>query len=192
MPSEKIRIEPLEPIRENWFQHFIQRRTFLIESYEQGKIDKKEFLLMNINDLHTRNMKPFLIIDKMEKAIFNYQYYNAMAKHYLMLAKEVKFNKKEKRKYCNYLSLADKYYNLKDQTILNTLEFTRFKDIDAYFIRCKSKELENKLFEIVFINESQVIFHSKSKEILQILINNSVFSQHIRTSLIESYINDKY
>lgn len=192
MFSKEIQVEPLEPIREDWFQHFIKRRSLLIESYELGEIDKKEFLLKNIEDLHRSNLKPFFQIDRMEKAIYNYQYYNAMAKHHLILAKKIKYIKKKNRQYCYFLSLADKYYNLKDQTILYTLEFAGFKNIEAYFIRCNSKDLDEKLFEIVFKNEKQVIFHSKSDYLLKLLKEKEIFIEDIRSSVIESYINDRY
>lgn len=192
MLSNKYKVELLEPIREDWFQHFIERRSSLIESYELGEIDKKEFLKKNIQDLHNRNLRPFLIIDRIEKAIFNYQYYNAMAKHYLILAKEIKYNKRKNKQYCNFLSLADKHYHLKDQTILDALEFSEYKNINAYFIRCNSKDLENSLYEIVFKKENHVIFHSKSKKILQRLREKSLLDDDLKVSLIESYINDKY
>lgn len=56
---------------------------------------------------------PLFLIDRLEKGIFNYQYYNALAKSYRMEARRVKRMQKSNRAYCRSLSLAEKYYGKK-------------------------------------------------------------------------------
>ncbi|MCD1146958.1 hypothetical protein LQU94_02370 [Peptoniphilus sp. KCTC 25270] len=192
MLSDEFKVKPLEPIREDWFQNFIERRSELIQRYETGEFSKREFILENINQLHQSNLQPFIRIDRIEKGIFNYQYYNGMAKYYSILAKEIKYEKKKKREYCRYLGLTNKYYHLKDVTIHTILKFCDYKDIDAYYIHCKSSSLQGELYEIHLKSQKETIFHSKSCQIKEVLEKHNLFCEERKASLIENYINERY
>ena len=128
----------------------------------------------------------------MEKGIFNYQYYNALAKHYRMEARKVKNRRRNRRDYTQYLSLSEKYYGKKDETNLHILKFMNFNDLYGYFIHCRNKNLEDELFEIVFVNYPEFILHSKSKQIYETLCDHNVFHEDKKRSIIDNYINDSY
>jgi len=67
-----------------------------------------------------------------------------------------------------------------------------FKGIEAYFVKVKSKNLRKKLFEIVLLDYDNIILHSKSEAILNMLMKENVFINEVRNSLVDSYINQKY
>ena len=160
--------------------------------YNNGDITKREFLQYNYDYMISENARPFLKIDSYEKGMYNYQYYNGMAKYYKMLAKEVRNSKKHSRYYNYYLNLGSKFYNQKDGSILSILKLINFENVSSYFIKCDSNSLKNRLYEIVLEDKKEAIFHSKSERLLQILKENGIFSSGIRKSLIEDYINERY
>ena len=182
----------VEPICDKWFQHFIERRLALIRAYERGDLNKKEFLQSNLKDIDNSNVRPFFLVDRLEKGIFNYQYYNALAKHYRMEARKVKNRRRNRRDYTHYLSLSEKYYGKKDETILDILKFMNFNDLYGYFIHCRNKNLEDELFEIVFVNYPEFILHSKSKQIYETLCDHNVFHEDKKRSIIDNYTTDSY
>ncbi|MDD7363739.1 MAG: DUF6648 family protein [Peptoniphilus sp.] len=182
----------MEPVCEKWFQHFMERRRALICAYERGDLNKREFLQSNLKDLDNSNVRPFLVIDRLEKGIFNYQYFNALAKRYRMEARHAKRRDKSNREYCHCLSLAEKYYGKKDDTILEILEFMNYQNLHAYHVHCRDKNLQDQLFEIVFIEYPEFILHSKSKEIYEKLCKHDVFIKEKKQSKIDGYINDPY
>ena len=51
-----------------------------IDLLSDSKINKEEFLERNYNFLIDLGLKPFSNIRQLEEAIYNYQYYNIMAK----------------------------------------------------------------------------------------------------------------
>ncbi|CDZ74983.1 hypothetical protein ING2D1G_0824 [Peptoniphilus sp. ING2-D1G] len=160
--------------------------------YNNGDISKKEFLKYNYDYFICENAQPFLKVDSYEKAMFNYQYYNGMAKYYRMLAKEVRNGKKHTKYYNYYLNLGNKFYKCKDESILSILKLSNFENISSYYIKCDSKALKNILYEIVLEDKKEAIFHSKAPWLLKILKEKGIFSSGIRKSLIEDYINEKY
>lgn len=182
----------MEPICDKWFQHFMERRSALIRAYERGDLNKKEFLQTNLKDMHSSNVRPFFLIDRLEKGIFNYQYYNALAKSYRMEARRVKRMQKSNREYCRSLSLAEKYYGRKDDTILEILDFVDYKNVYGYFVHCDGKKLQDRLFEIVFIEYPEYILHSTSKRVYEALVDRGVFMEEKKRSKIDTYINDRY
>ncbi|VEJ35481.1 Uncharacterised protein [Aedoeadaptatus ivorii] len=182
----------MEPVCDKWFEHFLERRNALIAAYERGDLDKKEFLECNLRDLNNSNVRPFLVIDRLEKGIFNYQYFNALAKSYRMEARKARIKPRSNRKYCRCLSLANKYYGKKDETILEILEFMEFREVYGYFVHCAGKNLDGRLFEIVFPAYPEFILHSTSKKIYDALLRNEAFLEETLRSKIESYINDRY
>lgn len=104
----------------------------------------------------------------------------------------MKHCRRSKRDYTHYLSLAEKYYGKKDETILDILKFMNYDDLYGYFIHCQNKKLEDQLFEIVFVDYPEYILHSKSKRIYEILCDHNVFHKEKKRSIIDSYINDSY
>lgn len=148
---------------------------------------KNEYLRENLNAVLSLNIPPFKNIDTVDKALFNYQYYNAMAKDAkveasLAVNKEYAISFQEK---------ADYFYSKKDNATLKVLNLLDFKGITAYFISVKAKYLKGKLFEIV-LEDYNMILHSANPVILNILRDEYVFDEHTRKSLIDGYINQKY
>ena len=174
------------------FETFFKRRSYLIKELENGNITKKQFLEHNYNLVRRANMRPFLRIDNYEMGMYNYQYYNVLAKYYKMLAKESKNSKRSSRNYKDYINKGNNYYNEKDKATLGLLEFLEFKNMEAYYIDMNSRSLKGELFEIVLLDHEEAIFHSKSKKILDILKENKVFDNRLRKSKIDEYINETY
>lgn len=170
---------------------FCQRRSKLIADYTRGAMTKREFILNNFQ-LANQMSGPYIKVDSFEKALFNYQYYNCMAKHYSMLARRHKKNKKNKRMYTRYFSLGNSYYDKKDASVYKILELLNYQAIKAYPIETDSKRLDNKLFEIVATQRDKAIFHSISPEIKKLLCEKGLFDGNKRPSLISNYINDTY
>lgn len=178
--------------RKNIFDSFFEHRDSLIIQYKNGDISKREFLQMNFDFIQKVKVKPFNEIDSYEKGMYNYQYYNMLAKYYLMLGLDLKRQGKEYSEFRNYLSKANYYYNQKDKSTLKFLRFLEFNNVEAYYIKVESKKLKDKLYEIVLTNREYAIFHSKSNWLAKILKKEGVFTEGKKKSLIEEYINEKY
>lgn len=178
--------------RKGLFEDFFEHRSFLIMQYSQGDLSKKEFIKKNFDYLILRNMVPYVKVDSYEKGMYNYQYYNIMAKYYKGLAREVFKTKKHTRYYNYYMNLANKFYEEKDRSILSILKVEEFKNMDAYYIKCQSKALQNLLYEIVLTKHKEAIFHSKAKWLLNILEDENIFEDTTKKSIIDNYINEKY
>src|SRR5690625_4002354 len=131
------------------FDDFFEQRSYLIFQFEGGEISKKEFLEQNYNLVRKTNIRPFLRIDSYEKGMYNYQYYNVLAKYYNMLAKDIRRTAKHKKYYNYYRNIGNNYYHEKDKATLHLLRYLKFKNVEAYFIKMESKFLEDKLYEIV-------------------------------------------
>lgn len=174
------------------FEDFFEHRAFLIMQYTNGDLTKREFLQKNFDYLILKNTRPYIKVDSYEKGMYNYQYYNVMAKYYRSLSREFYNSKKHSRYYNHYLNLANKYYHEKDRSVLSILKIENFENMDAYFIKCKSKALRNELYEIVLNDHQMAIFHSKAKWLLDILIEENIFEETTKKSLIDSYVNEKY
>lgn len=182
----------IKPKRKDWFDNFIKARSHLIEEYESGAITKREFLFKNIDYFSGSNMRPFLYINHYEKGIFNYQYYNTLAKYYYMMARDERALGAERRRVNHCLNLSRKYYDLKDQATLDILKLVEFEQVKAYFIETNSRRLKDRLYEIVILNKEEAVFHSKSEKLLEVLNENSTFIEGTHISVIENYINEGY
>jgi len=174
------------------FERFFDIRSSLIIQFENGDISKREFLENNYDLVLRTNFKPFLKIDKYEKGMFNYQYYNVLAKYYRMLARDARRSRRDKKYYNYYLNKGNNYYHEKDKAALELLRFLEFKGVEAYFIDVQSKGLRDKLYEIVLLDYKEAIFHSKANWLLEILREEGVFLEEKKRSLIDEYINEKY
>ncbi len=174
------------------FDKFFDQRSSLIIQFTNGDISKREFLEYNFDLVRRTNLKPFLRIDSYEKGMFNYQYYNVLAKYYNMLAKETRNTRKHQRYYNYYFNKGNNYYHEKDRSALSLMKFLEFRGIEAYFIKVNSKFLKDKLYEIVLLDYEEAIFHSKAKWLLDILKEENVFIEDKKESLIDGYINEPY
>ena len=159
----------------NEIQKYFKYRQGLIDQYVKGDMTKREYLSKNLDAVLGLRDKPFSIVDTLEKGLFNYQYYNA-------LAKECKNTEPAK---------TDYYYSKKDRATLSVLRILDFRGVDAYFIRVRSPQLKGRLFEII-IQEYQMILHSANAGILERLRRERVFAEETRQSVIDGYINQKY
>lgn len=148
---------------------------------------KPEYLEKNLDAVLSLDITPFKNIDTLEKGLFNYQYYNAMAKS--EKAQSTVYNDYELKK--ERLERADYYYRRKDKATLEVLKILEYKNITSYFIKVRSKHLKDRLFEIV-INKYQMVLHSKNEYILKRLREEYIFTEGTRVSVIDSYINQKY
>ncbi|MCR2045059.1 hypothetical protein NSA23_13200 [Anaerosalibacter massiliensis] len=178
--------------RRGLFDNFFDHRNSLIIQYKNGDISKREFLEGNFDFVEQMNVKPFSQIDSYEKGMYNYQYYNVLAKYYTMLAKDMKREGQSDKYYTYYLNEGNYYYREKDRATLQLLRFLDFKNIEAYFIKVESKFLKDKLYEIVLKDYEYAIFHSKSKWLLEILRKEGIFIEGKKVSLIDEYINETY
>ena len=178
--------------RKGIFETFFENRSSLIIQYSNGDITKKEFLEYNFDFVQEMNIKPFSRIDSFEKGMYNYQYYNVLAKYYSMLAKDIRRAGKHSKYYTYYKNMGNEYYHQKDRATLQLLRFLEFKNVEAYFIQVESKFLQGKLYEIVLLDYKEAIFHSKSYWLLEILKKEGVFIEGKKKSLIEDYINERY
>lgn len=173
----------------NKFEQFLHNRQTLIDHYTKGDLSKEEFIEANYRCINALDIKPFQRIDNVKKAIYNYQYYNVLAKYYQKRAHDLN-NRNESKN--DFLEQANYYYSKKDMVTEKLLKILDFSGIDAYFVKVKSPTLKNKLFEIVLKDYDNIILHSKNETILNLLMNENAFCNEERKSLVDSYINQKY
>lgn len=174
------------------FDTFFENRSSLIIQYANGDISKKEFLQYNFDFVQEMNIKPFTKIDSYEKGMYNYQYYNTLAKYYKMLANDIRRSGKYSKYYTYYKQMGNEYYHKKDKSTFQLLKHLGFKNVEAYFVDVASKTLKDKLYEIVLLDYKEAIFHSKSLWLLNILKKEGVFIEGRKKSLIDNYINERY
>ncbi|MDP4093334.1 MAG: hypothetical protein Q8920_08235 [Bacillota bacterium] len=173
----------------NKFELFLKNRQSLIDQYTKGDLTKDEFIEENYRFLNSLDIQPFQKIDNVKKAIYNYQYYNVLAKYYQKRAHSIG---KHNETRMDFLELANNFYAKKDRVTEKLVKLLDFMGIEAYFVRVKSPNLKNKLFEIVLKDYDNIILHSKNENLLNLLISENVFLDHEKKSLIDSYINQKY
>jgi len=150
---------------------------------------KREYLRMNYDAVLNNDIGPFTNVDTIEKGLYNYQYYNALAKQmkYESTAYDMDWElKKEYRQQSNF------YYSRKDEATRKVLRMLDYKGVEAYFVKVKSKALKGRLFEIVIHDYQNMILHSTSESLLNKLREEGVFSEGSRVSLIDGYVNQKY
>lgn len=169
---------------------FIETRNSLIKSYSDGEITKKKFLEDNFNYIKELNIKPFKVINSFEEGMYNYQYYNILAKYYNM--KAIDASETSTDKYYFYRDMRNRYYHDKDKTTMDFLKFLDFKNMEAYYVNMESDALNDQIYEIVLLNYEKAIFHSKSFWLLKKLREKDVFFKEKRKSLIDEYINERY
>ena len=173
----------------NKFEQFLKNRQNLIDHYTKGDMTKEEFIEENYRCITALDIKPFQRIDNVKKAIYNYQYYNVLAKYNQKRAHDLskKYSSRE-----DFLEQANYYYSKKDQVTEKLLKLLDFAGVEAYFVKVKSPYLKKKLFEIVLTDYDSIVLHSTSETIRNMLIRENVFQQEERKSVTDSYINQKY
>lgn len=179
-------------IGENKFDKFFKQRESLILQFKKGDMTKKEYIEESYNYIKYMDITPFKIVDNFNKAIYNYQYYNMMAKYSYLKAREVRRYNEHAEFYREYIEKANYYYYKKDKNTLKAIQILDFYDVEAYYVKVTSDYLKDKLFEIIFTDYEDIILHSKSEWLLKRLKEEGVFKEGIRKSLIENYINEKY
>ncbi len=173
----------------NKFDQFLRNRQSLIDQYVKGDLSKEEFIEENYRSVNALDIKPFQKIDNVKKAIYNYQYYNVLAKYYQKKAHDTSSRNAARQ---DYLELANHFYSKKDHVTEKLLKLLDFRGVEAYFVKVKSPNLKNKLFEIVVRDFDDFILHSKNQNILNMLRYENVFIEEERRSVVDSYINQKY
>ncbi|OPL09047.1 MAG: hypothetical protein AVO33_00890 [delta proteobacterium ML8_F1] len=171
-------------------KEFFNHRERLIASLEKGEIDKASFIRENYNFFLSEEHGPYDNPQTFEEGLYNYQYYNTVAKYLRIQARELKYtdpfvaaaNKKE----------AQKLYRMKEEVTLVLLRLYSDGPVEAYYIPMASKTLGGKLFEIHFKDLDKVILHSMDPRVLKLLRKRGVFDTSVRKSLIEAYINSLY
>lgn len=171
---------------------FIEMRKEIIDRLDSGEMSKEYFLLENYNLIDRLSMRPYLKIDSFEQGIYNYQYYNILAKYYNNEANKYKFNKKQQHKYKLAIGKCRNYYNEKDVTTKRIIDILNYENMEAYYIDMQSDRLKGKLYEIYIKNYEKAILHSMDDDIKRLLVENNVFSDDIRKSVIDNYVNKGY
>lgn len=131
---------------ENIFEKFFKQRKSLIQQFKKGDMTKKEYIEESYDYIRHMNITPFKRVDNFNKAIYNYQYYNMMAKYCFLRAREIKRYEKHPEIYKKYIDKVNYYYYKKDQTTLKAIELLDYFDVEAYYIKVTSDYLKNKLF----------------------------------------------
>lgn len=176
----------------HFFEIFANNRAMLIDMLEQRKLDKKEFLIQNVELMKRFSMTPYSSISSFEEGIFNYQYYNVLAKYCAMQLSELPRGKRGLRRERELNNKIDNYYREKDRATLLLLEWANYEAVEAYYIAMNSKSLDGVLYEIHFSRFNKAILHSKSSEIKKRLEEHRAFSEEKRISKIADYINSTY
>ncbi len=173
----------------NKFEQFLRNRQSLIDHYVKGDLTKEEFIEENYRCIKALDIKPFQKIDNVKKAIYNYQYYNVLAKYYQKRAHDI--GKKHESKE-DFLELSNYYYSKKDRVTEKLLRLIDFVGVEAYYVKVKSPNLKKRLFEIILKDYDNIILHCTSETVKNLLEYERVFQQEERKSLIDDYINQKY
>lgn len=171
---------------------FNKWRKDSIDLLSDKKIGKQEFLELNYEFLKKLDLKPFSYMSTALEAVYNYQYYNIMAKRSNTKALKIANKSRKKKQYKQYINNRENFYYLKDLASKRLLELVNYENTEAYFISLRSKRLTGKIFEIVISNYDKIILHSKNEEILKSLIDKKCFSTESRKSKIDSYVNKSY
>jgi len=179
-------------IRKTTFDLFFEERQALIYKFTKGDISKKEFIEEHYRFIMRLNLKPFQKIDSFEKGIYNYQYYNVIAKYNKLRSKDRKLTEKHPELVKELLENVKTAYRSKDESIIRLLRFLDYENTEAYYIKSKSDWLDNKLFEILLHDHEGVVFHSINRGLLEELKREGVFQEVRKKSKIDEYVNKTY
>lgn len=169
---------------------FFKHRESLIDEYTDSYMSKTTFIEKNYSFIMALEFSPFDQMNDFKHCIYNYQYYNILAKYMNLQAQELEFydpKGAEEHKVKEF-----EYYALKDRATLRLLECVEYKQVSAYFLNLSSNRLSGSLYEIVFHDYDKAIFHSMDQKILSLLRANGVFSPVYKDSVIHAYVNSVY
>ncbi len=172
-------------------EEFFNNRNKLIDELESGALSKKEFILENYMLIENLHMKPFQILNSIEKCLYNYQYYNVMAKYYRLKVEGTGRGKRHRRLEEINKNKIRNYYIEKDKVILSLLKIIDRESIISYPVELLSNNLNN-LFEIVILDFERAVLHSINNEVKKELIGLNVYDEMPRKSIIDSYVNSGY
>lgn len=165
-------------------------RDLLIDQLEDKRINKIQYIEKNYDRFVDGVQAPSTQIKSVEEGIIAYHYYNTKAKKIMMMGNDCYYRDPHQAK--EYHDTAHDQYIKKDTVTLALVELMAYKDMEAYFVTLASEDLNEALFEIVLTAYRRVIFHSKDKRLLNRLKKNGVFSDGVRASKIDDYVNTKY
>lgn len=171
---------------------FIERRCVLIERLDAKQIDKDQFIQLNYDMISEEDMRPYLKVDQIDKALYNYHYYNILAKYHNHVAIACRPDRRGRKRQKEAFHRRDNYYREKDKVIFCLLDLLRDEKIEAYPITIDSKRLNNALFEIVLPEREKCVLHSKDLKIRAWLKEHGVFDEMPRRSVIHDYVNRPY
>lgn len=171
---------------------FLKWRKSSIDDLSCGKINKDDFLDLNLKFLKKLDLKPFCMPENISQALYNYQYYNILAKASNDTSLKFKFVPKKKKKYKELISKRENYYSLKDKATSFLISKVDINTIFCYYIDLKSRRLKGKLFEICITSIPDCILHSMNDDILKEIKKKNRFTDEIKKSLIDSYVNKTY
>jgi len=179
-------------IKKTAFDSFFENRDALNYQYTKGDISKKEYIEEHYYYIMQMKLKPFQKIDSFEKGIYNYQYYNAVAKYNRMRSRDRKLMEKHPELVGEIEKKIQEAYRHKDDTVRRLIRFLDYENMEAYYIKAKSDYLNNKLFEIVLYDYDSTILHSINPGIVNELKREGVFQAERKKSKIDDYVNRKY
>lgn len=172
-------------------ERFIAGRDRLIDGLESGELDKSAYLEAQYQALIELDSVPKRgALESLEEGLFNYQYYNVLAKRERIQSKDEEFrNPEASRKHRNQ---SDRHYALKDRETVKILEWLKYEHVQSYFIETPAKFLNGKLIEIIVDTYDRAVFHTMDEGIINRLVRAGVFSEGVRSSVIQSYIESDY
>lgn len=179
-------------IKKTTFDEFFDNRDALIYKYQKGDLTKKEFIEEHYYFITRLNLKPFQRIDSFEKGIYNYQYYNAVAKYNTLRVRDKKLIEKHPDVVREIENKIKYNYHKKDESVIKLLRYLDYENVEAYYIKSKSEYLNNKLIEIVLWDYDDVILHTINTGIVEELKREGVFEDIRKCSKIDNYVNKKY
>lgn len=182
--------ESMELDYEDIMDQFFQNRDELIDKYTNGRMSKTAYIEANYKFIMNLNLEPFKGTLDYKQCIYNYQYYNILAKYANLQAQELaSFDPKGAQAY----KIEEfEYYKYKDEATMSLLEITDYEHVEAYFMNMESNRLCGRIFEVVFKDYHRAIFHSMNPKILKCLREHKVFSPVYKNSVIHAYVNSVY
>lgn len=174
------------------YEKFFSHREALINQFSMGDLTKREFITANYEFVLQLSKEPFKNIDCLQKAFFNYHYYNILAKYFFMEARDLKRRRQDEKYYQKAVNDVNFYYRQKDHATIRILELINFQNTEGYYIHVRSKFLKGDLIEIVLHDFDNLILHTRSDYIRKRLEQADAFRPDSQKSVIDQYINQKY
>lgn len=166
------------------FTEFEKSRLGLIEALEEKRMDKSLYLKKMTELFQGRRYSEPDRINGLLEGLFYYNYFNTLAKNYMMRARE------EDNKALAHM--ANEYYEIKENVLYKLLPLIELEPFEAYYVEANSIKLKKRLVELVLPKQNKVIFHSLWPKTIRYLERKGYLQEGIRKSKIEDYINTKY